>query len=204
MKYLIYIPNGYTKDKKWPLVIWLHGPDYGRYLMDTTKKTSGLGGIIQGGRDYDALVLIPQEVWTRDKIHLRFVKEEMIPKIVEEYNIDTNKISLSGHSLAAGHALNMAEMYPGFFSAITPLSLCKTVDPKPLLPSKIWIYHGNADTVCNQKPGNKMVKDITAAGGFCKFTVIRAEHSNTDDKAIYNYNTIEWMIKQTLGQPVVE
>ena len=198
--YWLYTPNGYTKDKKWPLVVYIYGSD----SMDANKPSSGLGGWLQQGHDYDAVILIPQEVWTIDKSHLRFFKEKLITKIVDEYNIDTNKISISGHSLAAGHTLNFASMYPGFFSAITPLSLCKTVDVKPLLSSKIWIYHGNADTVCNQKPGNYMVKNMTAAGGFCRFTVIRAEHSNTDDKAIYNYNTIEWMIKQTLGQPVVE
>ena len=199
--YWLYTPNGYTKDKKWPLVIYIYGSD----SMDTTKGISGLGGWLQRGHDYDAVILIPQEVWTIDKSHLRFYKEKLITKIVDEYNIDTDKISITGHSLAAGHTINMTLMYPGFFSAIVPISLCKhdTAWTPILVKEKLWIFWGNNDKVCSETPGGWTKNRIVAAGGWANFTIVKSDHAGTPFAVWKNYDAIPWMIKQVRGQPVI-
>ena len=201
--YWLYTPNGYTKDKKWPLVVYLYGSD----SMDTNKPSSGLGGWLQQGHDYDAVILIPQEVWSGNKIQLRFFREKMIPYITEEYNIDTDKISISGHSSAAGHIIFMSVWYPNSFSAIVPISLCRK-DPtwvEILKKDKFWIFHGTGDTVCSPSSGSTLAWwiDSKKAGGYGRFTEVKADHGATPFKAFKDYDPVSWMIKQTRGQPVV-
>jgi len=200
MVYWLYTPNGYTKDKKWPLVIYIYGSD----SMDANTPSSGLGGWLQRGHDYDAVILIPQEVWSADKKHLRFIKEKMIPYVTEEYNIDTDKISISGHSLAAGHTINMTLFYPGFFSAIVPISLCKhdTAWTPILVKEKLSIFWGKNDKVCRENPGGWTKNRIIAAGGWAAFTIVNADHANTPFEVWKNHDPIPWMIRQIRGQPV--
>jgi predicted peptidase len=153
----------------------------------------------------DAVILIPSEVWTGDKIQLRFMMEKLVPYITEEYNIDVDKISISGHSSAAGHSIFTAVWYPNSFSAIVPISLCRkdTSWIPSLVKTKFWIFHGDKDTVCSKSSGNDLSWWLTSAGGYSRFTVVKSDHGGTPFKAFKDYDPVNWMIKQTRGQPVV-
>ena len=47
--------------------------------------------------------------------------KELSDKVVTTYNVDPKRISISGHSLGAAGAFNMAERFPEYFSVCVPV-----------------------------------------------------------------------------------
>jgi len=205
MKYWLYIPNGYTKDKKWPLVVWLHGGgEFGNNL--NALLGSGLPKILQQGTDYEAVVIAPQFVSDYNNNNFVFTKESLITYIVNNYSIDTNKISIAGHSTGANGAFQMACSYPNYFSAVVPISICNHYEGCSIIIAKnkthVKLFHGTSDKTCGSWRSVIIARDdINPIGGNAVCVQLKGAGHAITDSVFVNYKAVEWMIKQVLGQP---
>ena len=206
MKYWIYQPVGYTRDinTKWPLIVFLHG----RAETGTNIKlllNSGFPKVLNEGADFDAFVISPQYTGGKydGKSYLAYIKENLIPHILSDYpNIDTDRISLTGHSMGANNAVYLAGVYPKFFSCLVPVSLCGYNSSQISALSKLPIkaFHGGNDSQCGVSNTKKFVSEINKAGGSAD-AVIWDSFGHAITNAVYKTNTVNWMIKQVRGQP---
>ena len=202
MKYWLYLPNGYTKDKKWPLVIWLHGGgEFGNNL--DALFNSGLPKVLKQGRDYEAVIIAPQFVKKETK-YITFLRKKLVPNIIENYNIDTDKISLVGHSTGANEVYDIACTDPKFFSAFVAISLCnhswgcsRVIGNSK---TKIRLYHGTSDSTCGSWRCVVAAREVKDFGGRSSCTQIKGAGHNITDQVFKNYKAVEWMIQQVRGQ----
>jgi predicted esterase len=142
-EYFVYIPSNYVPDKSWPMILALHGV---------------------GGRGYDSVMAwlrLPAHndefifiaptygsgLWWKDEAeHLVL---SVLNKVKRNYNIDTNRVYLTGFSSGAHGTWYMALRYPDLFAAINPIAgEC----PIPsllvnLLHVPVYVIHGAQDTV---------------------------------------------------------
>ena len=205
MSYLIYIPNGYTKDKKWPLVIWLHGG--GGSESAIALLGSGLPGLISKGYDYDAIIIAPRYS-NREymgKEYRYFIKEDLIPYLIKNYSIDTDRISITGHSTGANRAYSMACKFPNFFSAVVPYSLCNHdwSCSNTLAKSKtpVKLFHGTSDQTCGSWRCVVARNEINDAGGNATCVQLKGKPHEITNYVFIDNKAIEWMIRQVKGQP---
>ena len=205
MKYLIYIPNGYTKDKKWPLVIWLHGG--GGSESAIALLGTGLPKVINQGKDYEAIVIAPRYSNRQymKKDYIPFIVEDLIPYLSKNYSIDPDRISVTGHSTGANRAYTMACSYPNIFSAVVPYSLCNHGGgcSKKIAQNKIKVklFHGTSDKTCGSWRCIVARDEINENGGIATCVQLRGKPHEIGDYVFIDNKAAEWMIKQVRGQP---
>ena len=117
--YLLYLPNHYgTADKKWPLVLFLHGAgERGDNLARV--KVHGPPMLIEKGHSFPFILVSPQcpkDVWW-DAEGLNALLDEIVAK----YAVDENRIYVTGLSMGGYGTWDLAIRYPNRFAAIAPI-----------------------------------------------------------------------------------
>ena len=196
--YYIYNPQEYAEEKL-PLIVFLHGAgERGNGTSELEKvKVNGLPKYLSEGKEYPAIILVPQcpegIVWN----NLIFALKELIDTIIEEYNIDTERISITGISMGGFGTWEMGITYPELFSAMAPICggglswRCGRIKDIP-----IWAFHGDADNVVPLKNSVEMVDSVNNVGGKAKLTIFHNVGHNSWDEAYTTSNVIEWLISK--------
>lgn len=202
--YLTYLPQDYdsNKDKKWPLIIYLHGKSA---CGDDLSKVSryGLPFFTERGLHLDAVAVSPQcplgKNWTSDDWLPPFLKE-----ITGKYRIDTTRIYLTGMSLGGFGTWDLAIKYPHKFAAIVPL--CGGGRPQQVCAIKdlpVWVIHGDKDEQVPISRSEEMVDALKKCGGNPKFTVLKG-YPHDIHRTYGDENLYKWMLQFSLNQSDVE
>jgi len=169
--YLLYLPEGYSKDSiaKFPLILFLHGiGESGNDLQNLIKQS--LPKAIEEGLKIPFIVASPQCKtfhWWNTKSLKQFLDE-----IIKETNPDTTRIYLTGNSMGGYATWALAIKYPEMFAAIAPV--CGGGNPREVYKIKnmpTWAFHGAKDFIVPLSKGRRMVKALREAGGNVKFTI---------------------------------
>jgi predicted peptidase len=191
--YLLYVPDTYNsnKTKKWPLVIFLHGiGEIGTNVNEL--KNVGLPKVVKGKQ---FVMLAPQctaNWWNSD------VLQKFLNQVKTLYNIDINRIYLTGLSMGGYGAWDWSEHQPTQFAAVVPIcgggttSLACSLKNKP-----VWAFHNANDPTVNVKNSRDMVKAIKACGGkLIKYTENSTGGHDAWTKAYANSALYTWMLAQ--------
>ena len=123
LNYLLYKPENATTDM--PLIVYLHGGSGKGEDLSLLTANDGFPKYLKEGAlgNIPAYVVMPQlssskKGWDDIKIPLR----ELINYVSEMYSIDTNRVSLTGHSMGGTGTWSIAASCPRLFSCIAPLS----------------------------------------------------------------------------------
>ena len=196
----IYVPANYHDDRQWPLIVFLHG--MGERGADGIAQTEvGIGpAIIEHPERFPALVLMPQcsadYVWT-SPIGMAHI-DNAIAQVRERYNVDEERIYLTGLSMGGYGAFNYGALHPELFAAVVPI--CGGGNPErhaaPLATIPMWVFHGGADTVVVPERSRQMVEAIRDAGGNIQYTEYPGVGHNAWDVTYGDAKVIEWMLAQ--------
>ena len=176
------------------LVIFLHGSGECGSMSSMTSVSFPKfmkEGYMSG---YDAIFIAPNTAscsWTSDST----VVKELIDDTVAKYNVNPNKIIITGHSLGGNGAYHMVAKYPGFFSAAVPVSGCPYDSATAYTSTPIRSYIGSQEGGYRSCNVNK-VTEINNAGGNVEFIEVpNASHSSVVN--IYkDSEIINWMLNQ--------
>lgn len=133
-KYQVYVPDDWTPEKKWPVILFLNGAGE-RGSDGVAQTTSGLGPAIKAHPNrFPAVVVFPQcpngVYWTSPGMTDLAMKT--LKKEIAEFNGDPKRIYLTGISMGGYGAWMLAAQHPGFFAALTPIS--SGVNSPPAIP----------------------------------------------------------------------
>ncbi|HBI00382.1 MAG TPA: prolyl oligopeptidase family serine peptidase [Flavobacterium sp.] len=192
--YILHKPEK-VKSKK-PLIIFLHGS--GEKGTDLEKvKSHGPLKYIQNN-SIDAFILAPQcpenEYWESESLH------QLIQKIVKENQIDTNRIYLTGLSMGAWGAWNLAFAHPETFAALVPI--CGFVDRVPMIENcKIAniptrIFHGLVDDVVDVNYSITIYKKLKGCSKDLELTIFDDANHDSWTRVYNNAAIYEWMFQQ--------
>jgi pimeloyl-ACP methyl ester carboxylesterase len=147
INYLLYIPDGYGKDTtvNWPLILFLHGgAERGNNLERV--KANGPPKLIAKGKQFPFIIVSPQvpsgEFWDPDLLVW------MLKDILKKYNVDEDRIYLTGLSIGGLGTWETSEKYPEMFAAIAPVSgWGDPLQTWKIRHTPVWIFHGAKDPV---------------------------------------------------------
>ncbi len=220
-KYQVYVPAEWTGNKKWPVILFLHGA--GERGEDGLLQTQvGIGSAIRLHADrFPSVIVIPQcrrGVWWA---HSDMENQALaaLEKAIKEFKGDPDRIYLTGLSMGGYGTWTLAFRFPGRFAALAPI--CGGVrplarggsqpgdspfaDPKvdvyALIASKVsktpvWIFHGGADNVVPVDESRKMNEALKEAGGNVKYTEYPGVGHNSWDKAYAEPEFMPWLLSQ--------
>jgi predicted peptidase len=193
-QYALYKPNLETKK---PLIVFLHGSGE-RGTDIELVKVHGPFKYLKKNK-IDAFILAPQcpegTYWESKSLFV------LIQKICDENpNIDKNRIYLTGLSMGAWGAWNLAFAYPETFAALVPIA--GFVDRVPMIenckirniPTKI--FHGLLDDVVKVEYAIEIYKKLKPCSVFIELTIFdEANHDSWSD--VYDKPDIyNWMFNQ--------
>ncbi|MBI3683380.1 MAG: prolyl oligopeptidase family serine peptidase [Acidobacteria bacterium] len=218
-RYQVYVPMDWTAEKKWPVILFLHGA--GERGDDGIIQTEvGMGGAIRRFSDrFPAIVVLPQcrkESWWS----LPEMMEQAMAALdrsAKEFNGDTTRLYLTGLSMGGFGTWAIAAKYPGKFAAYAPVcggirlparvaalqpqNAGASEDPyaetaKKVGTTPVWVFHGDADPVVPVSESRKMVEAIKAAGGNVRYSEYEGVGHNSWDRAYREPEFPVWLFSQ--------
>ncbi|MFO7610988.1 MAG: dienelactone hydrolase family protein [Clostridia bacterium] len=201
--YLLYIPDEYKVEEKHPLMLFLHGA--GERGADTTAvKKHGPPKLIEAGRDFPFIIVSPQcpaDSWWSSELHRL---HGLLENLKRRYNIDEDRIYLTGLSMGGYGTWDMAMEYPGMFAALVPIcgGSRNKAGFKKIAHIPAWVFHGEEDRVVPFELSREAVEILTRLGADVKLTAYPGVGHDSytrvyDDSGIY-----EWMLGQKRRAPV--
>ncbi|NQT63128.1 MAG: dienelactone hydrolase family protein [Candidatus Marinimicrobia bacterium] len=142
LDYLLYLPNSYSSERPWPLVLYLTGLETAGDI-DLINQ-NGPPQAISEGLENDFFVLAPQlpgDVhWDAEALMA------LLMDIQSEYSIDPGRIYVTGFGDRGGYGCwDVATSYPGTFSKVAPISAPACTEICRVGDVSIRIYHGKID-----------------------------------------------------------
>jgi predicted peptidase len=96
----------------------------------------------------------------------------LIEQTRQQYNVDANRIYLTGFSDGGFATYSMLNLRPDDFAAGVPIAGGGTTTIAPRIKDvPMWIFHGAADTVVSPTSATSMFNALTAAGGSPRLTI---------------------------------
>jgi len=196
LDYLEFIPQDYFSKEKWPLMVFLHGA--GERGSDLEKlKVHGPPKLVERGEELPFIIISPQcpanERWT-DQWYAETIIA-LINETIKKYNIDEDRVYLTGLSMGGFGTWDLACRYPDKFAAIAPV--CGGGNPN--LVSKIrniptWVFHGAKDNVVLLKYSQDMVEALEQYAGNVKFTVYPEANHDSWTETYNNEELYKWFL----------
>jgi predicted peptidase len=168
--YLIYLPDGYAESSnEWPLLLFLHGVGERGNDLNIVKR-NGPPKLIEEGKKFPFIIVSPQCAERTDWDNRTLIV--LLDFLESKYNIDNNRIYLTGLSMGGHATWSLAIQYPKRFAAIAPVcGRGYSQDALALKELPVWVFHGEKDDIVPIKDGKKMVKALEDCGANVKFTV---------------------------------
>ena len=139
--YSISLPRDFSRDRKYPLVIQLHGLNFHEVLAGARGRYRGMGGPQWVEPD---LPVIYVDCFGGPSAFYRGIGEEGVLETLEEvekrFPIDPDRVFLMGHSMGGCGSYEIGLHHPDLFGGIMPLdaAMGPHVGPEPTVPA--WMH----------------------------------------------------------------
>jgi predicted peptidase len=223
--YQIYVPGNYDPNKKWPVILFLHGA--GEQGWDGYSQTTvGLGTAIKRYTErYPAIVVFPQARpplgWTEEDAEFAM---RTLEDAEREYSTDKDRVYITGLSNGGYGAWRLAYKYPDRFAAalvicgflsdderynsdvpfprFNPAIKTDNIDLYNALAQKIkhmpiWIYHGDDDNVIDVDGSRNIYRALLGYSADVKYTELPGIGHNSWDIAYRSISTAKWLFEQS-------
>ena len=218
--YRVFAPKGWTKKKKWPVILFLHGA--GERGDDNTAQTRvGIGpAILRQQEIFPFVVVLPQcpknSWWTQPDMQAMALKS--LEQTAKEFRCDSKRTFLTGLSMGGYGSWLIAANNPKKFAALAVI--CGGVVPPPgvtvpgpertgvapadpygAIASKIrrtpvWVFHGGADTAVPVSESRKMVGALKAQRSNVRYNEYDGVGHNSWDRAFAEPELFPWLLSQ--------
>lgn len=179
-----------------PLIIQLHGAGERGDGKESLSLVDfhGFSKVITGtDKEFPCLFVMPQcptnSFWAaRVESIIAFIDQ-----LTKEYDIDTDKIYLTGLSMGGFGTWYTAMARPDLFAAIAPVCGGGMAWNAAVLDMPVWAFHGACDTVVSPTQSDEMVAALKAAGRDVKYSRVEGEGHGVWNCA-YNEELIDWLL----------
>lgn len=216
--YQVYVPREYSTDKRWPVILFLHGA--GERGADGLLQTAvGLAPAIRREpARYPAIVVFPQappnEQWAGAPAQAAMAA---LDRTLAEFHADRSRVYLTGLSMGGHGTWYLAYRHPERFAAIVPI--CGWIagrenfhDQAPIVPAEdgaaieavarrlakvpIWIFHGERDSVVPASGSREIAAALEAIEANVRYTEFLGVDHNSWDAAYASDEFTRWLFQQ--------
>lgn len=190
--FVAYSPT--EKNSSLPLIIQLHGAGERGDGKESLSLVDfhGFSKVI-ADKEFPCLFVMPQcpenSFWAaRVESIISFIDQ-----LVQEFDVDTSKIYLTGLSMGGYGTWYTAMARPDLFAAIAPVCGGGMAWNAPVLNMPVWAFHGACDTVVSPLQSDEMVGMLKAVGADVKYSRVEGVGHDVWNRA-YNEELIDWFL----------
>lgn len=182
--------------KKLPLILQLHGAgERGKGEDDLALvDRHGFAPIAKNG-EHECIFVMPQ----CPKETFWAARVESIIKFIEqlktEFNVDENRVYLTGLSMGGYGTWYTAMARPDLFAAIAPICGGGMAWNAKVLKMPVWVFHGADDPAVNVRNSDEMVEALKKAERDVRYTRMDGIGHNVWDYA-YNEELYNWLLSK--------
>ncbi len=216
LPYLFHAPVG--NSKKFPLVIWLHGKgERGKNNQSQFKNGAEiLLDSMKSNPAYQGYMIIPQcnsnTTWsyydknqprikmTDDTPPIQNTLMALIHHILQNEQVDPQRIYLFGISMGGFGVWDIAMRYPDLFAAIVPI--CGGADPTQAILLKnisVWAFHGEKDQIVDSRFTTEIMQELTSLQNEqldSRYSLIKGVGHNAWDYALKDPELLPWVFSK--------
>jgi dienelactone hydrolase len=205
MPYRLFVPPDYDPQRKYPLVVWLHGA--GEVGTNNTGPASHVVAHRLAARakdpQYSSLVLVPQTHtgfgtgWTLSALSAVM---DIIGLLEDQYSIDVNREYLTGMSMGGQGTWNFITHYPDKFAAALPVAGAGHPEVAEFIKHiPLWAFHSLADELSPVSESREMIDALRAVGGNPRYTEYPfGTHGSSFNDTYSEPQLYDWMYAQAL------
>jgi predicted peptidase len=220
LPYRILYPENYDKNKKYPLVLVLHGA--GERGTDNEKQLvhgSKLFLKEENRKAFPCFVVFPQcpeeNYWSSvkmDRTKTPIIRDfdysspltlpmqlsmELLKKLVAQESIDKSRLYITGLSMGGMGTFEMVCRYPKTFAAALPICGGGDKDSydKSVKKTYFWVFHGTNDAVVDVKFSREMVDRLKELKVPVRYTEYPGINHNSWDNAFAEPDFLSWMFQ---------
>jgi len=217
LPYRILYPENYDANKKYPVVLFLHGR--GESGSDNQKQlTHGAKMFLtdEFRSKFPSIVIFPQcaenSYWATveietvsDKRFFTFVKGgqptkamhlllQFTDQFFKQSNVDQSKIYVGGLSMGGMGTFELLRRKPKTFASA--FAICGGDNPANAKRYKnvpLWIFHGGLDDVVNPQLSYSVFKELRKLGNEPKYTIYPKANHNSWDATFAEPELLPWL-----------
>ncbi len=209
LNYLLFLPTDYHGggSNLWPLILFLHGRDESGDNNLNIVKRHGMPRIIEEAEDFPCITVSPQCPADTDWVALTEPLMSLLNSIIGQFQVDRQRIYLTGLSMGGRGTWALAVKYPEVFAALVPIcGRVPDVDQflvivEALKDLPIWVFHGAKDSRVPVENSDSIVAALRAVQGKVKYTVYPDADHDSWTETYNNPEVNQWMLAQSLSKP---
>ena len=193
--YVRYLPADYDENKKYPLVVFLHGAGERGNDLDLASTHGFMKHVRESGKEYPFIFVAPQcpagKYWgcyTESLLAFLDYISEALP-------VDRERVYLTGLSMGGTGTFMLAMADPDRFAAIAPV--CGSGIfwyAEALVNIPVMIYHGDCDEIVPISESINMLYKINKLGGNAQIKVLNHVWHNAWDAAYSGDELVNWFL----------
>ncbi len=225
--YRVYVPKDRDPKKKLPVMLFLHGN--GRNGTDNEQQTEEFDELIRSKqkKTFNFIIVFPQarpNTFWNSKQTEQAVKA--LDQTVAEFNGDSQRLYMAGHSMGGYGTWTTAVLYPNKFAALVPIAggivppfelsgIAKLLFPKKLIDileapnpyealagkigsTPVWVFHGAEDESVPVKESRNIVAALKKNGS--SKNVNYTEYAKTNHNDVFFKAFAEPKLYKWLGK----
>lgn len=181
---------------KMPLIVFLHGKSLLGTNIDRVKRYGALKGI-EKGLDIPAYLVAPQlpsGPWSAVKV------DEIVDYMIKTYNIDEDRIYVTGMSLGSYGTMKYVGEYPNRVAAA--ISICgggDVGDACNLAQVPIKVIHGDKDFIVPLSESQKIVNAVKKCNKQApiELQVVKGGNHGSVEDLYRHMELYDWLLKHT-------
>lgn len=216
LKYRILFPENYDGEKKFPLVLVLHGAgergnDNEKQLVHGSKLF--LDSLVR--KKFPAIVVFPQcpaeSYWSSVKIDRNKTPLELdfdytrpateplslaialVEDLIGTEKVDARCVYITGLSMGGMGTFEAVYRNPQLFAAALPICGGGDTVRYRKVDTPFWVFHGDADAVVDVKYSRAMVNKLKDLNVKAKYTEYPGVNHNSWDNAFAEPKYLKWM-----------
>lgn len=220
LPYRILYPENYDRNKKYPLILFLHGS--GERGNDNEKQlTHGWKLFLteENRKKYPAIIVFPQcpenSYWSavkvdRTKQPVQFewdysleptwplkAANDLVQQIIAEGSVNKRKVYITGLSMGGMGTFESVYRYPGVYAAAMPICGGAQVEAydERVKKTAFRVLHGDADAVVSVKYSRDMVAKLQSLKARVEYIEYPGVNHNSWDNAFKEPTYMSWLMK---------
>jgi predicted peptidase len=215
LPYRLFVPLGYDANRKYPLLLWLHGVD-GRG-SDNIKQLSHENQLgthfwiaSQVQIKFPLFVLVPQcpsgESWAEPEFNQPskwlLLTMEVLAKVQKEFSIDPDRVYVGGQSMGGLGVWSLLQTYTGKWAGAIVMSAYDTFTDVPAIAQvPLWVFQGDTDQSVPVDMVRNMMRQLKKAHANLRYTEYHKADHEVWNKAFSEPDLLPWLSAQKRSSP---
>jgi predicted peptidase len=201
LDYLLHLPPAYSRRKRYPLILFLHGSGERGSDVNAIKK-HGIPKVVEQQPDFPFITLAPQCPANSTWLYQRDALLMLLDQVMAKQPVDPKRVYLTGLSMGGYGAWFLGSEHPERFAAVVPI--CGGFDDMLGYPERVaglrytpvWAFHGAKDRDVPLSETTALVRALRKAGGKVKLTVYRDAGHDAWTRTYAGPRLYRWLLQQ--------